>query len=72
MKIKELGKNHAYLTDHMLLIGIVLAGVYWLLDSFMSLFLSSKDTLLEKLFGFNLDEVWMRITLKYTSKAKGA
>lgn len=61
MKIKGHSKNHAYLTEHMLLIGIVLAGVYWLLDSFMSLFLSSKDTLLEKMLGFNLDEVWMRI-----------
>jgi adenylate cyclase len=45
----------------MLLIGIVLAVVYWLLDSFMALFLSSEESLLEQVIGFDLDEIWMRI-----------
>lgn len=45
----------------MLLIGIALSGIYWVLDSFMSIFLSFENSLLEKLFGFDLDEIWMRI-----------
>ncbi|BBO80080.1 adenylate/guanylate cyclase domain-containing protein [Desulfosarcina ovata] len=48
------------LTDHMMLIGFCLALVYWLLDSFLSLF-THYDNLFEQLLGVNLDEVWARV-----------
>ena len=44
----------------MVLIGFGLAVVYWLLDSFLSLFLS-YDNFLEKMVGVQLDNVWGRI-----------
>ncbi|MGD9211953.1 MAG: adenylate/guanylate cyclase domain-containing protein [Desulfobacteraceae bacterium] len=59
--MKKDDKNNSFLTDHMLLIGIALAGIYWVLDSFMSIFLSYENSLLEQIFGINLDEIWMRI-----------
>jgi adenylate cyclase len=47
-------------TDHMVLIGFGLAAVYWLLDSFLAIFLS-YDHFLEKISGIQLDNVWGRI-----------
>lgn len=44
----------------MVLIGFGLAVIYWLLDSFLSLFLS-YDNFLEKMIGVELDNVWGRI-----------
>ena len=44
----------------MVLIGFGLAVVYWLLDSFLSLFLSYEN-FLEKLIGVQLDNIWGRI-----------
>lgn len=48
------------LTDHMMLIGFMLAVVYWVLDSILSIF-TGYGNLLEQLLGVNLDEVWTRI-----------
>jgi len=48
------------LTDHMMLIGLALAVVYWILDSILSIF-TSYGNLLEQVLGRNLDEVWTRI-----------
>ena len=48
------------ITDHMVLIGFGLAVIYWLLDSFLSIFLS-YDHFLEKIFGVELDNIWGRI-----------
>lgn len=58
-KISSLSRRSA-ITDHMVLIGFGLAVVYWLLDSFLSLFLS-YDHFLEKILGIELDNVWGRI-----------
>lgn len=52
--------NRTVVTDHMVLIGFGLAVVYWLLDSFLALFLS-YDNFLEKMLGVQLDNVWGRI-----------
>ena len=48
------------ITDHMVLIGFGLAIIYWLLDSFLSIFLS-YDHFLEKILGVELDNIWGRI-----------
>lgn len=48
------------ITDHMVVIGFGLAVIYWLLDSFLSIFMS-YDNFLEKLFGVQLDAIWGRL-----------
>ena len=48
--------NNSFLPDHMLLIGVTLAGIYWVLDSFMSIVLSYENSLLEQVIGFDLVE----------------
>ncbi len=60
-KISELSRRSA-ITDHMVLIGFGLAVIYWLLDSFLSIFLS-YDHFLEKFLGIELDDVWGRIVV---------
>lgn len=52
--------RRSIVADHMVLIGFGLAVVYWLLDSFLSLFLS-YDNFLEKIVGVELDNIWGRI-----------
>jgi adenylate cyclase len=52
--------KHSTITDHMVLIGFGLAVIYWLIDSYLALFLS-YDNFLEKILGVQLDNVWGRI-----------
>lgn len=52
--------RRSVVTDHMVLIGFGLAAVYWLLDSFLSLFLH-YDNFLEQMLGIELYNVWGRI-----------
>ena len=54
-------KVRVRLTDQMVLFGFGLAAVYWILDTFMSLFLASEMNLFEQLFGINLGEVSTRL-----------
>lgn len=60
-KIGTLSKRSA-ITDHMVLIGFGLAVIYWLLDSFLSIFMS-YDHFLEKILGIELDNIWGRIVV---------
>ncbi|MBR9979765.1 MAG: adenylate/guanylate cyclase domain-containing protein [Desulfatitalea sp.] len=60
MKKFKFENRHSVVTDHMVLIGFGLAAIYWLLDSFLSLFLS-YDNFLEKMTGLDLSNVWGRI-----------
>jgi adenylate cyclase len=53
-------QKHSTITDHMVLIGFGLAVIYWLIDSYLALFLS-YDNFLEKILGVQLDNVWGRI-----------
>jgi adenylate cyclase len=57
---KEKPDQRTAITDQMVLFGFGLAAVYWLLDSFLSIFLS-YDHFLENLLGIELDNVWGRI-----------
>jgi adenylate cyclase len=52
--------RRSVITDHMVLIGFGLAVIYWLLDSFLTIFLS-YDHFLEKILGVELDNIWGRI-----------
>jgi len=57
---KQNNRRRGVITDHMVVIGFGLAVVYWLLDSFLSIFMS-YDNFLEKLLGVQLDDIWGRI-----------
>jgi len=58
-KLKEINRR-TMITDHMVLIGFGLAVVYWLLDSFLAIFLE-YDHFLEKILGIELNNIWGRI-----------
>lgn len=60
MKSSAKNDKRSMVTDHMVLIGFGLAAIYWLLDSFLSLFLS-YDNFLEKMTGLELTNVWGRV-----------
>jgi adenylate cyclase len=55
-------KRKSAITDHMVLVGFGLAVIYWLIDSFLSIFLSYEH-FLEKILGIELDDVWGRIVV---------
>lgn len=57
---QELLRRGAALPDQMVLIGFALAAVFWLLDSFLSLF-TSYGNFLEDILGIQLTNVWGRI-----------
>ena len=52
--------HRAAITDQMVLVGFGLAAVYWILDSFLTIF-TSYDNFLEQIFGVQLDAVWGRV-----------
>jgi class 3 adenylate cyclase len=56
----EKQENRSIVTDQMVVIGFGLAAVYWLLDSFLSIFLSYEH-FLERWLGIQLDNIWGRI-----------
>jgi class 3 adenylate cyclase len=53
--------NRVQFTDQMVLIGCGIAAVYWLLDSVVSIFLSSDGPILQRILGTDLSEVWNRL-----------
>ena len=59
--MKRNRKNRVTFTDQMVLWGFGIAAVYWLLDSFMSIFLSQEGVLLERIFGPDFSEIWTRL-----------
>ncbi len=54
-------KNHAYITDRMVLIGFVLAAFYWIIESFLSIFLSYEFNFFQKLLESDISEIWTRL-----------
>lgn len=59
--MKRNSKNRVTFTDQMVLWGFGVAVVYWLLDSFMSIFLSQEGVLLDRIFGPDFSEIWTRL-----------
>jgi adenylate cyclase len=59
--MKQNRKYRVRLTDRMVLIGCTIAGVYWLLDSFMAVLLTSEGPILQRIIGTDLNEIWTRI-----------
>jgi adenylate cyclase len=59
--MKEKKQNRVHFTDQMVLIGFGIAGIYWLLDSFMSIFLSHEGYFLQRMLGSDMSEIWTRL-----------
>ncbi len=52
--MKKTDKQHPNLTDNMVFIGIGLAAVYWILESFVYVMLSDGVGFFDRMFGFDL------------------
>lgn len=61
--MKKKNKIRVYLTDQFVLTGIALAAVYWILDSFLYVFLSYDVNFFQRVFGFDLNEIWTRLVV---------
>ncbi len=61
--MKEEGKVRVYLTDKFVLTGFGLAAIYWVLDSFLYIFLAYDVQFLHQALGFNLNEIWTRVVV---------
>lgn len=48
-------------TDKMVLIGCTIAVLYWVLDSFVSIFLTSEGPWLQRILGSDMNEIWTRL-----------
>jgi adenylate cyclase len=60
-KFGESMKIRVGLTDKMVLIGLGIAGVYWILDTILSLFGSYEYSFGSHLFGSGYDDIWPRL-----------
>ena len=49
------------LTDKMVLIGLGIAGIYWILDIILSLFIADDFSIGGHLFGVGYDDIWPRL-----------
>ncbi|HHP7234154.1 MAG TPA: adenylate/guanylate cyclase domain-containing protein [Desulfobacterales bacterium] len=59
--MKSSPKNRVHLTDRMVLIACAIAVIYWMLDSFVAIFISTEGPILQRIFGNDLKEIWTRI-----------
>ena len=61
--MKNLIKTRLSVADSMLLIGIMLAAVYWAIESVLNIFTTHKVDILYQLFPTQIDEIWPRIVV---------
>ncbi|MFC1798545.1 response regulator [Thermodesulfobacteriota bacterium] len=61
--MKDQRKIRVYLTDKFVLTGIGLAIIYWILDSFLYIFISYDSGLFARTLGFDLNEIWTRVVV---------
>jgi adenylate cyclase len=61
MGLGEDVKIRVGLTDKMVLIGLGIAGVYWILDIVLSIFVSIDYSIGSRLFGAGPDDIWPRL-----------
>ncbi|MEW6673277.1 MAG: response regulator [Thermodesulfobacteriota bacterium] len=59
--MKDGRKNRVYLTDQFVLTGFGLAAIYWVLDSFLYLFLSYDANFFKRLTGLDISGIWTRL-----------
>jgi len=61
--MKNLIKNRVSVADSMILIGIMLAAVYWAIEAVLNLFTTHKVDIFYQLFPTQVDEIWPRIVV---------
>ena len=61
--MKYLIRNHVSVADSMVLIGIMLAAVYWVIEAVLNLFTTHKVDIFYQLFPTQIDEIWSRIVV---------
>ncbi|QTA92016.1 adenylate/guanylate cyclase domain-containing protein [Desulfonema magnum] len=62
-KIRQYTYKQVRIWDQMVLIGIGLAAIYWVLDSFMLMLDTGNFNLFQLLFGTSLDDSWTRLVV---------
>lgn len=61
--MKKKSTNHISISEHLISLGIGLAALYWIIESFLDAFLFHKGTLSERILGPDLNEIWMRLVV---------
>ncbi|MBT8358530.1 MAG: PAS domain S-box protein [Desulfobacterales bacterium] len=61
--MKNLFKTRVSVADSMILIGILLAAVYWAIEAVLNLFTTQKVNIFYQLFPTNVDEIWPRVVV---------
>ena len=61
--MKNLIKIRVGVADSMILIGIMLAAVYWAIESVLNLFTTKKVDIFYQLFPTQVDEIWPRVVV---------
>ena len=61
--MKNLIKIRVGVADSMILIGIMLAAVYWAIESVLNLFTTQKVDIFYQLFPTQVDEIWPRVVV---------
>ncbi len=61
--MKNLIKNRVSVADSMILIGIMLAAVYWAIEAVLNIFTTHKVDIFYQLFPTQVDEIWPRIVV---------
>jgi PAS domain S-box-containing protein len=61
--MKNLIRNRVSVADSMILIGIMLAAVYWAIESVLNLFTTHKADIFYQLFPTQIYEIWPRIVV---------
>ena len=61
--MKNLIKNRVSVADSMLLTGIILAAIYWAIESVLNIFTTQKVDIFYQLFPTQVDEIWPRVVV---------
>ena len=61
--MKNFVKNRVSVADSMVLIGIMLAAVYWAIEAVLNLFTTHKVDIFYQLFPTQVDEIWPRVVV---------
>ncbi len=61
--MKKKSTNHISMSEHLILLGIGLAALYWILESAIDAFVFHEGTIIERMLGASPNESWMRAVI---------
>ena len=61
--MKKKSTKHISISEHLILLGIGLATLYWILESAIDAFVFHEGTLTERIVGATPNEIWMRLSI---------